>query len=285
MPPVSGLVRSWTPPALTGIECFRAQGVAHTYPRHSHEGYALGVIEEGVGGLFCRGATSFIPAGHVVVMNPGEAHTGFPAHTPLLTWRMFYIRESTFQDGDAPGARPLFDDLCSGDWEWAKRLRDLHCALEREGELMRQEIETIETFRMFSELFGRVAVVRCCGEESKAVRMAKEFLSAHYAENIRLSTLAQIVGLNSAYFIRSFRRATGIPPHAWLLQRRIMIAKQLIAGGVPLTEVALQTGFADQSHFTRRFKALVGTTPRQYRNGHLRSTKDDDGRTLTGDRA
>lgn len=70
------LARSWMLQALPGVECFRARSLTHSYPRHSHEGYAIGVIEEGVGGLFHRGTTSYIPSHHLVVMNPAEPHIG-----------------------------------------------------------------------------------------------------------------------------------------------------------------------------------------------------------------
>ena len=64
--------------------------------------------------------------------------------------------------------------------------------------------------------------------------------------------------------MRVFRRQTGLPPHAYQTQVRIEAAKNLIIQGRSLAFVAAETGFADQSHFTRRFKQLAGITPGEY---------------------
>src|SRR5271169_6871111 len=67
-------------------------------------------------------------------------------------------------------------------------------------------------------------------------------------------------------FSRAFRKAVGIPPHRWVIQERITLAKTLLRNApTPLSEVALACGFSDQSHFTRYFSALVGINPRVWR--------------------
>jgi AraC family transcriptional regulator len=65
---------------------------------------------------------------------------------------------------------------------------------------------------------------------------------------------------------RAFREATGVSPHQYLLRCRVEHAKRLIARGLPLAEVAVQCGFADQSQLPRTFVGHVGTTPGRYRN-------------------
>lgn len=66
------------------------------------------------------------------------------------------------------------------------------------------------------------------------------------------------------YIARVFRAEVGLPPHAYLESVRIRQAQRLVARGMPLAQVAGATGFADQSHFTHRFKRLIGVTPGQY---------------------
>ena len=86
----------------------------------------------------------------------------------------------------------------------------------------------------------------------------------HLAENISLPTLSSVAGLSSYHLIRVFQRRFGLPPHAFQLQQRINIAKRMLAQHIPIIQVAFELGFSDQSHFTKRFKASVGATPRQY---------------------
>jgi transcriptional regulator GlxA family with amidase domain len=72
-------------------------------------------------------------------------------------------------------------------------------------------------------------------------------------------------GMDKFRFIRAFRRQTGLTPVSYLLLHRIDKAKQLIATAMPLVEVALETGFYDQSHFIHCFKKYVGIAPLAYR--------------------
>ncbi len=97
-------------------------------------------------------------------------------------------------------------------------------------------------------------------------RRAKEFVDANLDGNISVMLLATACGLSCKHFSRAFRQSTGLAPHQWLLQRRIDKAKQLLrVADVPLTEVALACGFADQSHFTRVFTRWIGVSPGQWR--------------------
>jgi AraC-like DNA-binding protein len=86
-------------------------------------------------------------------------------------------------------------------------------------------------------------------------------------QDLTLDELAAAAGLSRYYFLRAFRRAVGVTPHAYLTGRRIAAAKAFLAGTVPLSEVAVACGFYDQSHFTRSFKGCTGVTPGQYRRG------------------
>ena len=81
-----------------------------------------------------------------------------------------------------------------------------------------------------------------------------------------LEVLAREAGLGRYQLIRAFRTATGLTPHAYVLNARINRGRQLLGEGLALAEVAYRLGFADQSHFQRVFKAHVGVTPGQYRD-------------------
>jgi len=97
-------------------------------------------------------------------------------------------------------------------------------------------------------------------------RRAKEFIEAHLTENISLADLARECSLSVAQFARAFKRATGMAPYQFLIVRRIERARNLLLyTGLPLAEVAACSGFADQSHFTKVFRRLAGTSPGNFR--------------------
>ena len=98
---------------------------------------------------------------------------------------------------------------------------------------------------------------------------AKEIIEANLNGEIPLAHLARECGLSTGHFSRAFRLTVGLPPHQWLLHRRIENAMRLLRNRqFSLPEVALTCGFSDQSHFTRVFTRLSGTSPGAWRRLH-----------------
>lgn len=95
---------------------------------------------------------------------------------------------------------------------------------------------------------------------------ATEHIEARLSSAIKLDDVARLTGLSTSHFARAFRRSTGMPPHRWHLNARIRRAQQWILDtDLPLAEIALATGFADQSHFANTFTRLVGISPGAWR--------------------
>jgi AraC-like DNA-binding protein len=89
---------------------------------------------------------------------------------------------------------------------------------------------------------------------------------AGLAKDISVAQLAREVGLSSSYFARAFRKATGRPPHRWLLEQRIEATQSLLLNSqMSLEEIAKACGFSDQSHLTRAFTRMIGTSPGAWR--------------------
>jgi AraC family transcriptional regulator len=98
-------------------------------------------------------------------------------------------------------------------------------------------------------------------------RAVVEYIEEHLDGGPTLAQLAAVVGLNPYHFARQFKAATGLPPHQYVILRRVERARLLLQAGTDLSlaEVALRAGFSDQSQFSRHFKRLVGVTPRRFR--------------------
>src|SRR5262249_24089743 len=102
-------------------------------------------------------------------------------------------------------------------------------------------------------------------------RRAKELLMADLSGDIGLSELAAACGLSPSHFCRAFSHTYGCPPYRWLTTQRVERAKELILNtNRSMSEIALTTGFADQSHFTRVFSSRVGASPAAWRRVHKR---------------
>lgn len=98
------------------------------------------------------------------------------------------------------------------------------------------------------------------------VKHACERLEADLGGKLSLQDVADELGLSVSHFSRAFRISTGLPPHQWLLRQRVETAKELMAvRHLPLSQIAIAAGFANQSHFTRVFTAAVGVSPGVWR--------------------
>jgi AraC-like DNA-binding protein len=262
----------WRAQGLPGLELLKARYVNQTFARHSHEGYALGVIESGALGFDYRGSHVVAPAGAINMAVPDEPHTGEAAVAEGWSYRMFYLetallKEAASQMEDRPGRAPFFKSGVVHDPRLADVVRRLHQDLEQGH---------ISLLAGQSRLLGLLAAVinrhasegfplKNIGREPGPVRRARDYLEACYRENVSLDDLSRAAYLSPFHLIRVFRRETGLTPHAYLNQVRINRGKVLLAQGWTIAAAALETGFVDQSHLTRQFKRLLGVTPGQYR--------------------
>jgi len=98
------------------------------------------------------------------------------------------------------------------------------------------------------------------------LRNVTDYCDRHLADPVRLCDLAALTGFSPKHFARAFLQSTGQPPHRWLIERRVTAARTLLAeSNRPLSEIAIDCGFADQSHFTTAFRKIVGLAPGKFR--------------------
>jgi AraC family transcriptional regulator len=97
-------------------------------------------------------------------------------------------------------------------------------------------------------------------------RAVFEYVEERLDAGLTLEQMAAVARLSAYHFARQFKAATGLPPHQFVIMRRVERAKVLLLGSdLSLAEVAARAGFSDQSQFCQHFKRLVGVTPRQFR--------------------
>ncbi len=246
---------------------------SQTFSRHTHEGYAIGVVEAGIEGFRYQGANHVAPPSSIVIVHPGEVHTGHAVTKSGWTYRMFYPETDLLQQAAselADGLQPLpyFPDPVIQDRQQAARLRYLHLRLENSTSLLEKESLLIWTFaQLISKYAQAPPPIKPISPEAAAIERTQAYLQANYAENISLERLANLVNLKPLRLLRVFRKALSLPPHAYLVQMRVTEAKKLLARGVSIAEVAAETGFSDQSHLHRHFKRIVGVTPKKYVRG------------------
>ena len=104
------------------------------------------------------------------------------------------------------------------------------------------------------------------GLSPAVTRRVCDYIEGHLDEKIRLDGMAALTGLSTDHFARAFHQSVGVPPHTYLLRRRLEHVEHMLREThAPLSEIALATGFSDQSHLARHFRRWSGVSPRQVR--------------------
>jgi len=123
------------------------------------------------------------------------------------------------------------------------------------------------TTALTGALFTRrkVETQRANGLSPWQLRRAMEYLEAHMTQDVSLEEMAKLAGLSQSQFARAFKISVGMPPYKWFLDARIKRAQELLLRGKEsIALIAIQTGFADQSHFTKTFRRATGATPKHW---------------------
>jgi AraC-like DNA-binding protein len=263
-------IKFWRVPEVGNLELLHAKYITHSFSRHAHETFAIGIIEQGALEGNYQGDIQVASAGSIVVVNPGLVHTGRAANETGWTYRMLYLDVSILQQAASEAAQrqrevPYFPTPVIQDKQIAKLVLRLHTTLASLTSKLEQDSKLLWTL---TQLLTRYAenrpTVKSVGRESQSVQRVRDYLEAHYTENVSLEQLATVANFSPFYLLRTFHKQVGLPPHGYLNQLRLVRAKNLLAQGWPISQVAQQTGFADQSHLTRHFKRMLGVTPGQY---------------------
>lgn len=256
---------------MGGLELFKAFYTTHAFSRHWHDGYGIGVIEAGCEVFDYQGDKHYASSRNVILMNPGVIHTGQAANQELgWNYRIMYpqpelIKNVVEQVSENQIALPQFATPVLVDRDSADSLLRLFDVLAEPASLLEREsvflVTMAEIIRKHATFIYLNPKWSCNNIVTERVR---EYIENNYFRNISLAELAAISGKSQYHLLRIFQKRFGLPPHTYQILIRIRCAKKLLLEGKPISEVALDTGFADQSHFTRLFKRVMGITPYHY---------------------
>ncbi|MEV4171421.1 AraC family transcriptional regulator [Nonomuraea sp. NPDC049709] len=260
--------RFWRHPAVPETDLLKARYVTHRFARHAHDGYAIGLIVEGVEEFDYRGTLHRAAPGEMVLVNPDSAHTGQAGVPGGWAYRMLYPSVDALAGIAAelggPYGTPHFPAQVVRDEQVAALLGRAHRAAERGDALAASTLSRT----LFARLLTRHATPRPAAivpaEGRQAVREALDLLHESLVDPPTLDGLAGAVGARPFALLRAFKAATGMPPHAYLTSLRVRQARRLLRSGVPPARVAAEVGFTDQAHLNRHFKRIVGVPPAAY---------------------
>lgn len=255
-------INAWRP-AVPGIaEVFHAHFTEHAYPAHTHDTWALMILDEGsVDFALDRHRHGATGTGTAFLLPPGVSHDGRTVTASGFRKRVLYLDTTVLPErltGSAVDG-PLIEDVLL-----RHRIHQLHTALHHPGDAL--EAESRLSF-VRERLYFHLDALRPRPPGPEANRLAaklRELLDSRIPGGLSLHEAATILRAHPTHLIRCFKQTYGLPPHAYLTGKRIDRARRLLLDDWRPADVATTVGFHDQSHLNRHFTRHVGTTPGRY---------------------
>lgn len=254
-------VRAWRPPVPGVAEVFHAHMTSHVYPMHTHEAWTLLIVDDGKIRYDLdrheHGAMDQV----VTLLPPQVPHNGRAATTSGFRKRVVYLDLSTLPAsliGHAVDQPVLSDPLLR------QRIHQLHRVLGQPGE----EFEAENRLAFIAErLCWHLSQRSEAGAPRASGSMADELrglIDVRFRDSMTLREASDALHAHPAHLVRAFTRQFGMSPHRYLTGRRVDLARRLLLDGMPPSLAAAESGFYDQSHLTRHFKHVLGTSPGRY---------------------
>ncbi|MFE6737433.1 helix-turn-helix domain-containing protein [Streptomyces tubercidicus] len=256
-------VSAWRP-AVPGIaEVFHAHFTEHAYPAHTHETWALMILNDGaVDFALDRHRHDATGTGTVVLLPPGVSHDGRTVTANGFHKRVLYLDTSVLP-GELTGR--AVDGPVFGDELLRHRIHQLHTSLGQAGDGFESESRLAFIRERLHGHLDALRPPRPPGREANRLAATlRDLLDSRLASGMSLEEAAALLHAHPTHLIRCFKQTYGLPPHAYLTGKRIGRARGLLLDGRRPAEVAAAVGFHDQAHLHRHFTRHVGTTPARY---------------------
>jgi AraC-like DNA-binding protein len=256
-------IKAWKP-AIPGIrEVLHARFIDHAYPPHTHDTWTLFIVDDGAIRYDLDRHAHGADAATVGLLPPYVVHDGRPGTPHGYRKRVLYLEASLLPVhliGPAVDAPAILD----------QRLRyevsALHDVLGCSDDALEAETRLEFVAERIRAALGESPPDRVSGSPDHLAQELRAHLDTHLFEPITLTAAAEHIGSGTTQLARAFTAAFGIPPHRYVIGRRLDAARDRILRGQPLADVAAEVGFVDQAHLTRRFRQFLGTTPGHF--GH-----------------
>jgi len=251
------------------LEAYRLEGIVQPFPNHFHECYVIGYMVGGKRYLSCKNKEYTLNKGDIVLFNPEDNHAYAQRGDETLHYLGVNISKFVMLElsKEITGSKelPLFNQTVVTDKELSYYIQSLHeNIMNGSGGLEKEELLIF----MLSLLLQQY----CEPSKESTVDYHKEientcdFIEAHFAEPISLKQLCGCAGMSKSALLRAFIKLKGMTPYRYLQTIRVEAAKNLLKKETSLIDTAMQTGFSDQSHFTKFFNMFNGLTPGTYRD-------------------
>ncbi|WP_338047446.1 AraC family transcriptional regulator [Marinobacter daepoensis] len=257
-----------------------ADGREVCYALHTHRHWSMGAITAGESTFLYRNDQYHVREGALVLMNPEWPHACNPIDNQPWAYLMLYV-----DTGWLTRLRCEAGLLPTGDWQdldtavitdpgqYRGYCAVADCLLDPGRDLLEKQSRVAEYLLDLMQSLSEPPA-QAIQRPSGTLAAVADHLDQHCTAEVSLDDLCAMSGYSPGHLVRAFRKAYGLTPHAYLINRRIQHGQNDLKRGASIAEAALNAGFADQAHFQRTFKRLVAATPNQYRQASVQQQEN-----------
>jgi AraC-like DNA-binding protein len=258
----------WREPGMDGLSLMQADFQSQYYPPHRHQAFVIAVTELGGAVVKSRGRVEEASASALLVFNPDEPHSGGMGRSTRWRYRSLYLEQDAL-DSVAQGlgveAMPYFTSNVFCDPDLISGFLALHRALQNKFDRLHEIELLISTLgRLFARHGSGRNRIEPGPRDRRRLELALDIMRSRLSAPPSLADLSGATGLTQYQLISLFKRTVGLTPHTYLTQMRLDAARRLLAQGGTIADVAVASGFYDQSALTTYFKRFYGVTPLQF---------------------
>jgi len=254
-------VRAWRPDIDIVSEVFHARLVDYGYPMHAHDTWTVLIVDDGAISYELDQRTCSAVGQTVAILPPGVTHDGKPARGSAgFTKRVLHL-DPEFLPTSLIGA--AVDQTNINDPDLRRALVSFHHELVHGHDPFQAE-SALALIADRLTLHLAIDKTSSVAPERGIARQLREILDAGALQEVTLTEAAEQLDRSKPHLIRSFTAAYGLPPHAYLIGKRVEAARKMLLDGVSTSETAVAAGFFDQAHLSRHFKRHTSLPPAKY---------------------
>jgi len=254
---------------LPWLEIRHSSDNSSCFEPHSHETLSIGRLLSGTATFNYRASRQATSPDDLCLINPHEIHACRPNQAEGWQYLMLYVDADWYpamlSEGAESSGQLSFAAATQARKDLVARYTQTCFALMQQQGLD-QELALLELLAALAQGDQQSAIAGT-PDCRIALNRAAEYLRAHLDEPVSLESLGKVTGVSPYHLQRSFSRQFGLSPARFQHQCRIHEACRLLRQQQPIADVAVATGYADQSHLYRWFRRLMDTTPGQYQQG------------------
>lgn len=249
------------------IEVKRCNNSIHSTKAHFHNEVSIGLIEKGCSKTEIGGSTYELTDRTFLIIPPNMVHKCNPYDYEQWSFRMLYINKEWFQSAfDIESEKIKFSyrevnqNMFSNIINLFDNIENKLIDVEDESKLLRYiSVLNEDNNKYFNKEIS-------ANFNLKKIDEVRQYINANYLNYIKLNELAKVADISKYYLIKQFEECSGLSPHQYITNLRINHAKKLLKSNKNSADIALESGFYDQSHFTKCFKEYTGVTPMTYKS-------------------